>query len=144
MEQNRYDEAEKAWLIATKMKPNFTVAWNNLIILNDNNGNHSNAVKLAEEALEHLQDEPSIHFNMANALGKLGEFQKSESHFLKALKLNPNNAHYHVNLGVLYHRWKKYRKAEESYKKALKINPGLKSAKENYGLLKKSLDKDRE
>lgn len=139
LEQNRHEEAQRSWLIATEMRPNFTIAWNNLIILNDNSGNHSNAINLAEKALQILDDEPSIHFNLANALGKMGKFQKSETHFLKALKLNPNIAHYHVNLGVLYHRWKKYRKAEERYKKALKIDPKSKSAKENYELLKKVL-----
>lgn len=137
--QNRLKEAEKAWKISIQLRPTFSTAWNNLIILNDNNGNLSKAISLATEALTVLPNDSGIHFNLANALGKSGEFQKSERHFLKALKLNPKNPQYHANLGVLYHRWKKYRNAMESYKKALKLNPTFKSAKENFESLKKKM-----
>lgn len=98
------------------------------------------AISIANEALTHMPNDSGIHFNLANALGKAGEFQMSEKHFLEALKLNPTNPQYHTNLGVLYHRWKRYRNAMECYKKALKINPNFKSAKENYEALRKKMN----
>lgn len=143
LEENRLDEADKFWRIAIKLKPTFTLAWNNLIILTSQEGNHRRAVTLAEEALKFLPNEPSIYFNMANALGKLGEFSDSERNFLKAIQLKEDNPQFHVNLGVLYHRWKKYRKAEEHYKRALKLKPNFKAARDNYSLLKKIMKNDQ-
>ena len=131
-----------AWTAAIKLKPTMSLAWNNLIILNDNKKNYNKAITLANEALTVLSNDSGIHFNKANTLGKLGKYQESEKHFLKALKLDPNNSQYYANLGVLYHRWKKYGKALESYKKALKHNPNLKSARENYESLKKKMSEN--
>ncbi|XP_037509607.1 protein O-mannosyl-transferase TMTC4-like [Rhipicephalus sanguineus] len=67
--------------------------------------------------------------------GKAGKYQRSEQHFLAAIRFSPDNPSYHTNLGVLYHRWKKYDQAEERYRRALKLKPDLKSARDNLNML---------
>lgn len=89
----------------------------------------------------HLPSEPALHFNLANTLGKLSRYEESESHFLLATNLDPGNANYWANLGVLYHRWRKYEQAEKSYLHALKLNPTLKSAQDNLNMLLKATGK---
>lgn len=68
-------------------------------------------------------------FLRANALGKLDRYEEAERLYLKAIHLQPSNALYHVNLGVLYHRWNRRVQAVDSYRNALKINPNLANAK---------------
>lgn len=109
-----------------------------IVILFYFKGNLMDAKLVAYEALSVLPDDPGLHFNLANTLGKMSLFQSAEEHFKKAILLAPNNAVYHSNLGVLYHRWKKYDLAEEKYKDGLKLDPQLRSAVNNLAMLKKS------
>lgn len=133
-----HEKALKAFQNAVKQKPTFSIAWNNMVIMLENLGNLMDAKSVAHEALSVLPDDPGLHFNLANTLGKMSLFPSAEEHFKKALKLAPNNAIYHSNLGVLYHRWKKYDLAEEKYKDSLKLDPLLKSAVNNLAMLRKS------
>lgn len=54
---------------------------------------------MGEEALQALPNEPGLHFNLANTLGKVRQFERAEHHFLRATALEPANAKYHANLG---------------------------------------------
>ncbi|CAM1296548.1 TMTC1 (predicted) [Pycnogonum litorale] len=139
----RYDDAYRVWRNATLMKPTQAAAWNNMIIMLDSIGNLKKAVDIAEEALMYLPNEASLHFNLANTLGKLSQYPQSEAHFIQAITLKSDNPAYFTNLGVLYHRWKKYNKAEKAYQMALHINPNTKSANENLELLRKQISKHR-
>ncbi|XP_076347219.1 transmembrane O-mannosyltransferase targeting cadherins 4 isoform X1 [Tachypleus tridentatus] len=143
LDQKRYNDAYQAWRNATFLRPSHLVAWNNMIIMLDSTGDLNKAESLAREALRYLPEESSLHFNLANTLGKIGKYQDSEWHFLHAIKLTKNNPSYYTNLGVLYHRWKKYDKAEEAYQQALQMQPGLKSARDNLELLHKTLTRLR-
>ncbi|PSN55969.1 Transmembrane and TPR repeat-containing protein 4 [Blattella germanica] len=134
----RYNDAYRAWRNATALKPTHTVAWSNMIIMLDSIGEMEKAESVAQEALTILPLEPSLHFNLANTLGKAGRFAEAEKHFTEAIGLDLKNAVYYTNLGVLYHRWKKYDKAERLYRRALELNPQLQSAKDNMVLLQKA------
>lgn len=59
------------------------------------------------EALRHNPHESAFHFHFASSLGKIGQFETSEKHFLLALgsaKSTDNVASYHANLGN-YHNY---------------------------------------
>lgn len=60
------------------------------------------AEAVAREALLYLPSEASLHFNLANTLGKAGKYYESEKHFLKAIQLNKENPTYHTNLGKYF------------------------------------------
>ncbi|XP_054708383.1 protein O-mannosyl-transferase TMTC4-like [Uloborus diversus] len=141
LEQGRYDDAYRAWRNATSLQLSHLVAWNNMVIMLDSIGDLEKAEAVGREALRHLPFEASVHFNLANTLGKAGKYVESEEHFLKAIELHKNNPTYHANLGVLYHRWKKYQLAEECYKRALEIKPDMKSSRQNLRLLQKTLSR---
>jgi Flp pilus assembly protein TadD len=57
------------------------------------------AETIAQEALAVLPQEPSLHFNLANTLGKAGRFAEAEKHFKEAVGLDMKNAVYYTNLG---------------------------------------------
>jgi len=133
--QQLYREAYEAWQKAIQQKPTHAVSWNNMIIMFDNTGDLAKAKAIGKDAILVLPDDASIHFNLANVLGKLGEFEESEKHFMKAILENDHNPTYFANLGVLYHRWRKYPEAEKAYRQALQLNSSAQSARENLNLL---------
>lgn len=141
LEKGDHSAALATWTNATSLKPSLAVAWTNMLILLDSQGLYQSAIDVADKALRHLPSEPALHFNLANTLGKLSRYEESESHFLLATNLDPGNANYWANLGVLYHRWRKYEQAEKSYLHALKLNPTLKSAQDNLNMLLKATGK---
>ncbi|XP_042189731.1 protein O-mannosyl-transferase TMTC4 isoform X3 [Callorhinchus milii] len=100
---HRHVDALSAWRNATILKPDHSLAWNNLIILLDNTGNLAQAEAIGKEALKVLPGDHTIMFSFANVLGKLKKYKESESLFLNALQINSNIASYHGNLGKMTH-----------------------------------------
>ena len=64
-------------------------------------GEHEKAVDVGMDALAVLPTEPAVHFNLANTLGKLKQYREAERHFKEAIRLKPDQAVYHVNLGMI-------------------------------------------
>jgi len=101
LDEQRHEEALQAWRNATALQPQHVSAWSNAIILLDNLNRYDSAISLATEALRHNPSEASLHYNLANALGKAGQYKESERHFLTAIELRqqPGIAMYYSNLG---------------------------------------------
>jgi len=98
-------KALKAWQQATMQQPTHVISWNNMIVLLESIGKLKRAETVASIALSILPNEPNLHFNIANILGKMDRFEEAEKHFLIAVKLKhlaPKTqvvALYHSNLG---------------------------------------------
>ncbi|KAM7111669.1 protein O-mannosyl-transferase TMTC4 isoform 4-T6 [Molossus nigricans] len=137
---NRHVDALNAWRNATVLKPEHSLAWNNMIILLDNTGNLAQAEAVGREALELIPNDHSLMFSLANVLGKSQKYKESEALFLKAIKAHPNTASYHGNLAVLYHRWGHLDLAKKHYEISLQLDPTAPGTKENYGLLRRKLE----
>lgn len=99
MATEEHDKALKAWQIATKQKPSHRQAWTNMILLLDNIGERERALKVANQALIQIPEEPSINFSVGNLLGKMELFKKAEYHFKKAIHKDAKNPSYYTNLG---------------------------------------------
>uniref|UniRef100_A0A8C5LWM5 dolichyl-phosphate-mannose--protein mannosyltransferase n=1 Tax=Leptobrachium leishanense TaxID=445787 RepID=A0A8C5LWM5_9ANUR len=97
---NRHMDALNAWRNATILKPEHSLAWNNMMILLDNTGNLAEAEVIGRQALKLLPKDHSIIFSLANVLGKAQKYKESEDLFLKAIEANPSSASYHGNLGT--------------------------------------------
>ncbi|XP_051564755.1 protein O-mannosyl-transferase TMTC4-like isoform X2 [Myxocyprinus asiaticus] len=139
-DQNRSVDALNAWKNATMLKPDHSLAWNNMVILLDNTGNLAQAELIGKEALKILPKDHTILFSLANVLGKQEKYKESEGFFLNALKINPNVASCHGNLAVLYHRWGKLELAKKHYELSLRLDPSAPGTKENYNMLKRKLE----
>ncbi|XP_033127047.1 protein O-mannosyl-transferase TMTC4-like isoform X1 [Anneissia japonica] len=141
LDLHRHDDALQAWLNASSLQQDHAQAWSNTILLLDNLGQFDTAESVAEEALKHLPQEPSIYFALANVYGKSAKYENAEKNYLKAIQLSPSVASYHGNLGVLYHRWEKYSQAEKCYKTALALDPSTPNLVENLHKLENILAK---
>ncbi|XP_005733994.1 protein O-mannosyl-transferase TMTC4 [Pundamilia nyererei] len=139
-DQNRHLDALNAWRNATVLKPDHSLAWNNMVILLDNTGNLGQAELIGREALRVLPNDHTIMFSLANVLGKLQKYEESEGFFLHALRINPNAASCHGNLAVLYHRWGKLELAKKHYELSLKLDPEAPGTRDNYNMLRRKLD----
>ncbi|XDV30346.1 hypothetical protein PO909_033281 [Leuciscus waleckii] len=137
---NRSIDALNAWRNATMLKPDHSLAWNNMVILLDNTGNLAQAELIGKEALKILPKDHTIMFSLANVLGKQEKYKESEGFFLNALKINPNVASCHGNLAVLYHRWGKLDLAKRHYELSLRLDPSAPGTKENYNMLKRKIE----
>lgn len=127
--------ALKYWQEAVAINPRHTKAWANILAMLDNTGRTEEVLRLSATAMLHAPEEPSLIFSRANALGKLGRFDEAEQAYMEALARRPRNVLYHVNLGVLYHRWSRRLDAAAAYKRALDIDPEHRSARENLAKL---------
>ncbi|KAM8858350.1 protein O-mannosyl-transferase TMTC4 isoform 1-T1 [Synchiropus picturatus] len=142
-DQHRHIDALNAWRNATLLKPEHSLAWNNMVILLDNTGNLGQAEVIGREALKLLPNDHTIMFSLANVLGKLEKYKESEGFFLQALHINPSAASCHGNLAVLYHRWGKLELAKKHYELSLKIDPEAPGTRDNYNMLLRKLDQAR-
>lgn len=139
IELKNHDMAMKSWKESLTIDPKHGKAWANLLALLDNNGLHRDVIRLSETALTYVPNDPAILFTRANAYGKLNEFEEAETIYNEVIQARPNYALYHVNLGVLYHRWGRKQDAIRIYESALQIDPNLRSVKENLKNLLKSI-----
>jgi tetratricopeptide (TPR) repeat protein len=69
------------------------------------------------------------------ALGDSKQYEKAEKAYKEALRINPNDAFAHNNLGGLLKELKRYKEAEKEYKEVLRINSDDAWAHNNLGLL---------
>lgn len=74
-------------------------------------------------------------FNQGNLFYDLGDFEKAEEQYKRAIQLNQEYTEAHNNLGVLFYNSEKYEKAEEEYREAIRINPEGAEAHYKLGVL---------
>ena len=85
-----------------------------------------------------------IHFNMANLMDELGNFDQSKLHYETCLKLNKKYSEAYHNYAVLLHKHKKYKQSKKYYKLSLKYEFESSLTHRNYALLLTTGFKDNE
>ena len=100
-----------------------------------NQERYDEALKLLEEAVR-LKKNKGIYFLvLAKAKSKVPPFhKKAEEAFQKAIKLEPSNPEFYVELGTYYKEEGFFDKAKKQFKKVLEIDPENKIALEELGL----------
>lgn len=102
------------------------LTWNQL-------GYWKNSVTLFEHTLNVTANNWMPHYNLAVALVKRGELEKSEHHLLESLRINPLNEEAHNNLGNLLAWRGKQSEAMAHYAEAIRIKPSYVKAYYNMG-----------
>ncbi|XP_023347682.1 transmembrane and TPR repeat-containing protein 4 [Eurytemora carolleeae] len=102
---------------------NHELSYINLSLLLDQLGKLEESRQVAEQGLDLFPRNPQLHFHLANSLGKLKMFIKSEKEYKAALHIVEKSSFY-LNLGVLYNRWGKLNEARDAYASALRLEPG--------------------
>lgn len=93
------------------------------------------ALKYLEKAIRVAPEDPSVHYNHANALRDAGRLENAIAAYRQAIRLNPENAGYHYNLGMVLEMSGKYNQALESYGRAMEKDPDHLDARINYAAL---------
>uniref|UniRef100_A0A0N4W065 TPR_REGION domain-containing protein n=1 Tax=Haemonchus placei TaxID=6290 RepID=A0A0N4W065_HAEPC len=138
------EDALKAWKRATTLDPHHTKALTNLFVALDEREECNTVVTMAKNIQnEVVHQSASLAFQIGVCLGKTARFVEAERHLKIAAQLNPHNAIYHANLGVLYQRWARYDLAEDSYLQALLIDSEMSSVTGNLQAVKQRLNKTR-
>ncbi|KAL6730097.1 hypothetical protein Aduo_001093 [Ancylostoma duodenale] len=112
-----------AWKNATRLDPAHTRALTNLFVILDELNQCDEVLEISKKIPDSIANKvASVAFQIGTCLGKSGRFSEAERRLKAALKLSPQNAMYHANLGVLYQRWARYELAEDSYLTALALD----------------------
>ncbi len=91
-----------------------------------------------ELARKKIQDNPAdskSHFELANQLHELGDYEGAAESYRKALEIEPNSALVLANLGSIYHKLGDFRSAKESYERALELEPDRADTIRNLGVI---------
>lgn len=88
----------------------------------------------ASFAFQQLPD-PAALFSRAVALQQQGKLEEAAAEYRTLLKLKPDYAEAHANLGVVLARLGRYDEAAASYETALRLNPKLTPILLNLGIL---------
>lgn len=94
------------------------------------NGRYQSAVMALTRCMEILPHYYPAHILRGRSYAMLGEYEKAENDFNKAISLNPEDPRGHQNIGFVYLLQKRVDAAEISLKKALKHDPQNKKIKE--------------
>lgn len=112
------------------------------------NGNYEEAVQLYRAAIAEDPDNPKLHFNLGNALAKMGSTQEAETAFsrYKTLVENPaDESRADYNTGKMLTDLEQYDQAISYFREALANNPDDEDARFNYELaLQKKQEQQQE
>jgi len=81
---------------------------------------------------------PSVQLRLADALFAAGNLQEAKSHYLEALRSDPNSTVAYNNLGKVYLSQGQISLAVVQFSEALRLNPDYKEAEENLRIAKAS------
>ncbi len=104
------------------------------------------AIEEYTRALSFRKDNPEIKYNLANSLYENGKFEEALKSY-EAVKGNltkSEKSNLYYNMGNTFYKMNKLKEAKELYKKALMENPSDKWAKENYELVLKKMEEQKQ
>ncbi len=137
--------AEKLWRSGDRMQaqaivkqmlvnsPNNAPALHLDAILTLELGNPSQAARIIEKAVIADKRDPDISLNHGNILNTIGDFEKAEQAFRKALKRRPNFPQANNGLGMALSGQKRHQEAVRYYQLAIKQMPNFTPASVNLG-----------
>uniref|UniRef100_A0A6U5Y5D3 Uncharacterized protein n=1 Tax=Guillardia theta TaxID=55529 RepID=A0A6U5Y5D3_GUITH len=130
----QYEMAVKYFSMALKEEVT-TGVLNNLAIVYQEMGSHTEAVQMYKRALKLDQDDATAHYNLGTALEKAGSYKEAVKSYREAIELEPEEAKYYNNMGGSLAAMNKTETAERSYKWAIKLSPRFIDAYYNIGNL---------
>lgn len=133
-------EAESIYKLILKRKKTPLIL-HLLGVINYQNENYLDALKLINEALRLQPNYPAALSNLGNTYRKIGNYEKAIECYEKSLEFQPNFIDVLSNLGSIYLKMHNYELAKINIDKALAINHNFLDALKNKGSLLISLNK---
>ena len=89
---------------------------------------------------ENINLEMQRNFDLALKNYEKKNFKTAHDLYQKIIKIYPNHAESHYNLGLVFHSIRELEKAKKCYQKAINVKPNYLDAYNNIGLILKELD----
>ncbi len=128
-------DAEKYYLKAIELNPEFWEAFYNLGILYHENGKVNLAVDCYKESIRLKPDFYLSHSNLGSAYRELSLFNLACESYKKSIQLNPSYSDAHYNLGVVNGFLYNYDEAMNCYNNAITVDASHVNAHWNKSLL---------
>ena len=90
--------------------------------------------KLLSQTRISTESDAEAHFNLGNALQRIGRFSEAEASYNQAIAIRAKYAEAHNNLGVTLQQTGRLGEAEASYNKAIALRPDYVEAHNNLGV----------
>lgn len=118
-----WDQAERFWLDAVGMVPNYIEGYTNLGNFYIEQERFDEAERMHQKALSFAPKSELLHKNLGILYKRWERYDRAEQVYQHILKLNPDNVNAHQNLGLVYNRLRRYEEAELHYVRALAWEP---------------------
>ncbi|MBC8284436.1 MAG: tetratricopeptide repeat protein [Nitrospinae bacterium] len=123
---------EHAIEVTDKEYPGFAIVYNNLGIALPNQKS-TEAILYFKKAIYFKPDYEEAHYNLGNALSRIGFRKEAISHYKTAIKIKPNFAKVYNNLGNALRANGEIEEAISNFRTAIEIKPDLFEAHYNLG-----------
>jgi tetratricopeptide (TPR) repeat protein len=134
-----WKEAAENFNIATRLKPDFDPAWNNLGLAYANLGRYKDATKCYRTAISKNPESAAAHSNMGNLQLSLGDLDTAIKSFNKAAKLDPDSPHVHYRLGIALRKKGELYRAAGELEQTLTLRNGYSKACKELGQVYRQL-----
>ncbi len=146
---NRYDEADRAFARAPKLKAGQYLRqvyaeriqvnkarrlYNTGCVAMDDR-DFSRAIELFQKALELVPDMVEAHVNLGVLYGMQSGRSNQLRHLKTATRLSPDDPSVRYNLGLAYYDAENYSKARVEFIRAIKLDPSLRNAHFKLGMI---------
>src|SRR6266404_3324250 len=139
-----YHDLETLWRTTIAKNPGCWMAYNNLGVIQFENGNVEDAIGKYQQSLGLHPDYPEAHYNLGSALLQKGYADEAIRHCEEALKIQPNEPDAHIVLGNAFMAKQEVDRAIDHYEQALQVRPDDSNAHYNLGTaLKQKGDAER-
>jgi len=139
-----YHDLETLWRTTIAKNPGCWMAYNNLGVIQFENGNVEDAIGKYQQSLGLHPDYPEAHYNLGSALLQKGDADEAIRHCEEALKIQPNEPDAHIVLGNAFMAKQEVDRAIAHYLQALHVRPDDSNAHYNLGTaLKQKGDAER-
>ncbi len=139
-----YRNLETLWRTTIAKNPGCWMAYNNLGVVQFENGNVEDAIDKYQQSLRLHPDYPEAHYNLGSALLQKGDVDEAIRQCEEALKIQPNEPDAHVVLGNAFMARQDVDQGIAHYVQALQLRPDDSNAHYNLGTaLKQKGDVER-
>lgn len=135
-QQQKYDEATRAYRQALKLNDRVYQIWEQLIRIELNSGKYQGAISDGEEAISIFPNQAALFVLTAMAYAQTQQHEKAVSFLKNAASLESEDKEILIQifsgLGDSYNALKLYSLSDDAYEKALEINPENSYTLNNY------------
>jgi tetratricopeptide (TPR) repeat protein len=134
-EQQRYSDAERAYLDALNDDPNFYDALSNLGDVYRVQNRLAESEQMYLRAIAAGAPYADTHYNLGVVYTSQGRLSDAEQALQKAVEMEPSKANARYNLAWVYDNEGKAQEAEQAYNETLKVKPSYPEPRINLGVL---------